>query len=306
MLHLVVNPIAGRGRGLRHVDRIVADLAAVGVASEVHRTLRPGHATQITMSLPVGATAVAVGGDGTVHEVAAGCLHRGCTLAVLPTGSGDDFAFAMGLDRHDLTGSLRVLRNGALRHVDVGDVRGGVTFVNSFGSGFDADVAHRVLHAPVLYRGLSRYLYGVVGALRDFALREARVRVDDRLVFDGPALLVGVQNGPRAGGSFLFSPTAAPDDGQLDVVIAGPFNRLGTLAVLPKVMRGTHLSHPDIHLVRGREVEVVWSEPVVAHVDGEPLLGDGRRFEIAVRPGALAVVAPRSAWASRGAATTAT
>ena len=291
MLHMVVNPIAGRGRALSELQRLLEGLGTAGVALDVHRTTHPGHATEIVRALPDGATVVAVGGDGTVHEVAIGCLQRCATLGVLPTGSGDDFAFALGIDRRDLHSALRSVRAGRVRRVDVGSVNG-VPFVNGFGCGFDADVARRVLHAPAAYRGLARYLYGVAGALRDFELRDAAVRVDGREVYAGRALLVGVQNGPRAGGSFLFSPEARPDDGLLDVVIAGPFGRLGTLGVLPKVMRGSHLGHPHIHLVRGRDVEIHWSSPVVAHVDGESLADAERTFSISLRPGALGVFAP--------------
>jgi diacylglycerol kinase (ATP) len=294
MLHLVLNPIAGRGRGLRAFQRIVEALGAAGVDLEVHRTDGPGHATEIARALPDGSTVVAVGGDGTVHEVVVGCLHRSPTLGVLPTGSGDDFAFALGIDRHDLRAGLQALRAGNVRRVDVGCVNA-VPFVNGFGSGFDADVARRVLRAPGAYRGLARYLYGVAGAMRDFELRDAAVRVDGREVYAGPALLVGVQNGPRAGGSFMFSPEARPDDGLLDVLIAGSFGRLGTLGVLPRVIHGSHLGHPHIHLVRGHDVEVRWSAPVAAHVDGESL-GDGEHtFGISLRRSALGVFAPGGA-----------
>lgn len=298
MLHLVVNPIAGRGRALRALERVELALRADGRPFDVHVTAAPRHATDIVMGLPAGATVVAVGGDGTVHEVALGCLARGFPMALLPTGSGDDFAFALGIDRRRLADALAALRNGATeRSLDVGVVND-VPFVNGFGSGFDADVASRVLHAPRVYRGLGRYLYGIASAMRDFRLAAARVRVDGRTVHDGPALLVGVQNGPRAGGSFLFSPEARADDGLLDVVVAGAFHRLGTLGVLPRVMRGTHLRHPRIALVRGREVEVDWSSPVVAHVDGEALDAGAGRFRIETRAGALRVLDPAAVAAS--------
>jgi diacylglycerol kinase (ATP) len=291
MLHLVVNPVAGRGRVLPHLDGLVRSLEAAGLATTVHRTERPRHATQIVMALPPGAVPVAVGGDGTVHEVAAACLHRGLAMGIVPSGSGDDFAFALGMDRFDVEAAARTLADGAVRHVDVGMVAG-EAFVNAFGTGFDADVARRVEHAPAWYRGLGRYLYGIVTAMRDFALRDVRVEVDGREAYAGPSLLVGVQNGPRAGGSFLFAPSACPDDARFDVVVAGSFGRLGTLGVLPRVMRGTHLTHPRIHAVRGQQVRVRWSNPVVAHVDGEVFERPAEAFEVELRAAALAVLAP--------------
>ena len=291
MLHLVVNPVAGRGRALPHLDGLVRSLETAGLATTVHRTERPLHATQIVMALPHGSVPVAVGGDGTVHEVAAACLRRGLAMGIVPSGSGDDFAFALGMDRFDVSAAARTLAEGAVRRVDVGVVAG-KAFVNAFGTGFDADVARRVEHAPGWCRGLGRYLHGIATAMRDFRLRDVRVEVDGREAYAGPSLLVAVQNGPRAGGSFLFAPSASPDDARFDVVVAGAFGRLGTLGVLPRVMRGTHLTHPRIHALRGHEVRVQWSDPVVGHVDGEVLAGRGDDFAVDLRPGALTILAP--------------
>lgn len=291
MLHLIVNPVAGRGRVLPHLDGLVRSLEAAGLAVEVHRTERPRHASEIVMALPPGGVPVAVGGDGTVHEVAAACLRRDLAMGIVPSGSGDDVAFALGMDRLDVEAAVRTLADGAVRRLDVGVVAG-EAFVNAFGTGFDADVAQRVEHAPAWYRGLGRYLYGIVTAMRDFALRDVRVEVDGREAYAGPSLLVAVQNGPRAGGSFLFAPGASPDDARFDVVVAGSFGRLGTLGVLPRVMRGTHLAHPRIHAVRGHEVRVRWSDPVVAHADGEVFARPTDTFAIDLRAAALSVLAP--------------
>lgn len=287
----MVNPVAGRGRVLPHLDGLVRSLEAAGLAVTVHRTEHPRHATQIVMRLPVGAIPVAVGGDGTVHEVAAACLQRGLAMGIVPSGSGDDFAFALGMDRFDVPAAVRTLAEGAVRRVDVGMVAE-AAFVNAFGTGFDADVARRIEHAPAWCRGLGRYMYGIATAMRDFALRDVRVEVDGREAYAGPSLLVSIQNGPRAGGSFLFAPSASPDDARFDVVVAGSFGRLGTLGVLPRVMRGTHLTHPQIHAVRGHEVRVQWSDPVVGHVDGEVFERTADTFAVELRAAALAVLAP--------------
>ena len=291
MLHLIVNPVAGRGRGLDRLDHVVRTLEAAGAAVAVHHTSRPRHAIELVTALPEGSVPVAVGGDGTAHEVAIACLRRTLVMGVLPTGSGDDFAFGLGIDRHDLDAAVRFLLAGQARRVDVGLVDGAM-FVNAFGSGFDADVARRIAHAPAAYRGLGRYLYGIVTAMRDFRVREVEVEVDGALAYAGPSLLVSVQNGPRAGGSFLFSPTARVDDGQLDVLVAGAFGRLGTFGILPRVMRGTHLTSPRIHFVRGRRVAVRWSEPMTGHVDGEVFEEPVARYDVSLQAGALSVLAP--------------
>jgi diacylglycerol kinase (ATP) len=249
------------------------------------------------MTLPADAVPVAFGGDGTVHEVSIGCLERHLPLGVLPVGSGDDFAYALGLDRHDFDAALRVLIDGTTRAVDVGCV-GAEPFMNSFGTGFDADVARRIVHAPRYYRNLGKYLYGIATAMRDFRVLSASVEIDGAVVHDGETLLVAVQNGPRTGGSFLFAPEAQPDDGTFEVVVAGAFGRLGTLGILPKVMRGRHVGHRRIGLFRGRSVRVLWSAPVAGHTDGE-VLPFGDAFDVTMQPGRLRVLAPPSSAAAR-------
>jgi len=294
VVHLVVNPTAGRGRGLPHVEAAAAALRAAGHEVAVHRSEAPGHAAALARSVPRGGTIVAVGGDGTVHELLPACLAGDLRLGVIPAGSGDDFAYALGLPRHDPPAAVAAIVAGRERRVDVGLVNG-EPFVNAFGSGFDADVARRMAAAPGPVRGLGRYLYGVVSAMRDFRLSRVHIEVEEdagpRVAFAGPALLVSVQNGPRTGGSFLFAPGARPDDGLLDVLVAGDFGRLGTFGILPKVMRGAHLGHPKVHRFPARALTLSWSTPMPAHAEGE-LLRPAERYEVRLRPGALRVLAP--------------
>jgi diacylglycerol kinase (ATP) len=176
--HLIVNPQAGHGRGLAHLDGIVRQLEAAGLTVCVHTTASRAAAERLVADLPAGSTAVAVGGDGTVHGVLRGCLAAGHRLGVLPFGSGDDFAYALGLGRGDPSLAVSALIEGRERCIDVGAVNG-EPFVNAFGTGFDAEVARRILAAPPSFRGLSRYLYGVVSALRDFRLADVEVVMTD-------------------------------------------------------------------------------------------------------------------------------
>jgi diacylglycerol kinase (ATP) len=295
VIHLVYNPVAGRGRAALALERTRAFLDAAAVPYTLVTTAAPGHATELARAAPAGATVVAMGGDGTVHEVARGILA--CAngdapgdkvLATLPVGSGDDFAFAMGIPRDDLDAALRRLLHGTVTAIDVGDVNG-EPFVNAFGVGFDADVAHRVAHAPRFLKGLGAYLYAVVTTLGRLDPGHVTVTIDGVETYVGKALLVGCQNGPRTGGSFLFAPDARNDDGVLDVVVAGAFDKLGTLGILPKVMRGRHLGHPKVHLFQGKDVRLTWQRPQHAHAEGEQLTA-GTSFHVTLRPGALRVL----------------
>ncbi len=295
MLHLVFNPVAGKGRAQRSLGRIENLLQEHGLEYQLLVTSREGHATELAAATPPGSTVVALGGDGTVHEVVKGVLNGDAadpthqrTLGVVPVGSGDDFAFSLGIPRDDLPGAVRRLAEGRVTTVDVGYVDG-EPFANSTGVGFDAEAAYRVRTSPGFLKGLAAYLYGTLSALGDFRPVRVRVVVDDEEVYAGPSLLVSLQNGPRAGGSFLFAPAARNDDGQLDVLVAGEFTRLGAVSVLPSLMKGKHLSHPRVHMFRGRSVELEWEVPQRGHADGEPL-GPRTRYSAELRPGVLRII----------------
>lgn len=324
MLHLIFNPVAGRGRAPAALATACGLLDAAGVGYQLYTSNAPGHATELAAATPPGAVVVAVGGDGTVHEVVRGLVrgsghggsghggsghdgsgHDGAgaeggrkTLGVLPVGSGDDFAFAIGLERHDMRAAVARLITQRPVAVDLGWVNG-EPFVNALGVGFDAEVAFSLQRAPTFLKGVAAYLYAVLVSLGRSRPAQVRVRVDDEKVFEGRSLLVAIQNGPRTGGSFLFAPSARNDDGQLDVVIAGDLTLPGTLALLPRVMRGAHLGHPKVQVLSGTSIEVDWAQPRHAHTEGEPL-GAATRHQVFVQPGGLRVLGPVAALDNSG------
>lgn len=287
MYHVIYNPVAGRGRTRRALAEVESFLADRGLPYAISTTTRTGHARELVDGLPSDARVLSLGGDGTAHEVAAAVVGTDRVMGVIPSGSGDDFAFALGLERHDVRAALEIATRGLTRSVDVGVVND-QPFVNAMGVGFDADVAAHVRSAPAFLRGPGAYLWAIFAAMKDFALAEARVEVDGAPVHEGKALLVAVQNGPRSGGSFLFAPPARIDDGVLDVVIAGSFTRAGAIGILPRLIRGTHLDHPSVRLVRGERVTVEWSRPRTFHMEGE-LAPPEVRLNVCVRQGGLRV-----------------
>jgi diacylglycerol kinase family enzyme len=296
VLHLLLNPIAGRGRALSLLAGVEAALNARREPWVLLRSEYPGHARTLALQVPEGGTLLLMGGDGSVHEVLPACVAGNLRLAILPCGSGDDFAFALGLPRHDPLAALALLGSIGERRVDLGEVNGEL-FANAFGSGFDAEVARRVLAAPPLFKGLARYLYGIAVGLRDFRLGPLQLDLEhpdgSHSQHRGPSLLVSAQNGPRGGGSFLFAPGARVDDGVLDVVVAGAFGRIGTLAILNKVAKGAHEGHPQVRRYAATSLSLRWATPTPAHAEGE-LLATAREYRVRVLPGALRVAAPAS------------
>lgn len=291
MFHIIFNPVAGKGRASNALSHTLQFLADHGLEHQLITTERPDHATELAAATPPDATILVMGGDGTVHEVVKGIVACGPserTLAVLPVGSGDDFAFSLGMRHGDLQGALARLLAPKVRLVDVGFVDG-EPFANSMGAGFDAEAAHRVRTSPRMLKGVSAYLYGVLTALGSFSPVGVTVTVDGVVAYRGPSLLVSLQNGPRTGGSFLFAPEARNDDGLFDVVVAGEFGRAGAMAILPRLARGRHLDHPKVHLFRGANVVIQWDQPQRAHIDGEGL-GPRERYAAHIGVGVLRVI----------------
>ena len=284
----MLNPAAGRGEAAGRRAFIARFLQERGFLPIWHVTEGPGHAGRMVRELPAGAVAVAVGGDGTVHEVAAACVGRDRVLGVLPAGSGNDYVKALGVGT-GLRRALEVLVEGRVRVVDAGEVNG-VPFNNGLGVGFDAEVAAGVEEAPAYLGGTGRYLWSVARLLWGFRCHEAVLKLDGEVV-EVETILVAVALGTTYGSMFRLAPEARLDDGLFDVIWSSKLSRSEVLRLLPAVLRGTLLGRPQVHLARAREVEVELVEEVPAHVDGE-ILDPTRVFRARVLPGALRVIAP--------------
>jgi diacylglycerol kinase (ATP) len=254
-----------------------------------HVTEGPGHASRIVGGLPEGVLAVAVGGDGTVHEVAAACVGTDRAMGVLPVGSGNCYVQALGVGTN-LGRALEILVGGKTRLVDAGEVNG-VPFNDGLGIGFDAEVAARVTRAPRYLGGFGRYLWSVLQLLPGFQCREVTLNLDGEEVIESKTILVAVALGTTYGGRFKLAPTSRLDDGLFDVVWSEELGRAEAASLIPAVLRGSHLKYPKIHLARAREVEVGFSEATLAHVEGE-ILAPARTFRAKVLPEALRVVVP--------------
>ena len=287
-VHLILNPSAGKGRagGLRtFVSRFLEER---GLRPLWHVTEGPGHGNSFVRVLPEEAFVVAVGGDGTVHEVAAACAGTGRTMGVLPAGSGNDYVKALGVGT-GLRRALDVLVGGKVRIVDTGEVNG-IPFNNGLGIGFDAEVAAGVVEAPAYLGGTGRYVWSVGRLLRDFRCHEARLVIDGEVI-EAKTILVAVAIGTTYGSMFRLTPEAVLDDGLFDVIWSEEVNRAEVLRLIPAALRGTLARRRKIHTARAREVEVELSEGVPAHVDGE-MLAQTRHFSARVLPGTLRTVAP--------------
>ncbi len=238
---------------------------------------------------------VAVGGDGTVHEVANGLLQGGrgasAVLGVVPIGSGNAFAKLVGVARHSPLRAVRRLVTARAVAFDVGHVLDEY-FVNSAGVGFGAEVV-RVRNAMPGLSGFLSYLVPVFRAFARFRPPRLEVRASG-FRETGYMMMVEICNGTTAGGSYRFAPAALPGDGRLDVCVVRRVSLARFLLAVPRVMRGTHGTMREVALFQTRAMTLRSLEgPLVLHLDGELRESAVCECTVRVQPGRLKVLVAR-------------
>ena len=301
---VVLNPVAGRGRVRREWQRVREALASAGIEFELTQTAGPLDAIGLAeRAAGRHATVIAVGGDGTVHEVVNGLMRAPAAarpaLGVVPLGSGDDYAkmlppLAPGAARPGLRAAVAGIARGEARLHDVGvirDGRGGERyFANGMDAGFGAHVVRNIAEVPRWLTGLGAYLAAIARTMVRYPMLELRLQLDDQAPFEHRSTLAAIMNGRCFGGSFWACPEALADDGLLDVLLADVVSRAQILRLVPKLMRGRHTGEPVLRMLRARRVMIESASPLVIEADGELPLLDGRRLEITLEPGALRVI----------------
>lgn len=287
-VRFLLNPQAGRGKGRAHLDELrkLASWAGAGFATSRRPEDLIAHARR---AVEDGVERLLVaGGDGTIHLAAQGLAGSDCALGVIPVGTGNDLARALGTP-WKLSTAVEHGLTGPVRRIDL--ARAGDTYcVGYAGVGFDSEVGLRVNRIQRI-RGPLVYVYAVVRTLFSFTPPVLRVEHDEG-VFEGKGMFVVAANLPTFGGGMRIAPDARIDDGLLDLVIARELSAPRLLAVFPKVYTGGHVSHPAVTIVRTRRAEITLDRPLTLCGGGEPVkeMRAGEPVVVEVVPGGLAVV----------------
>ena len=325
--HVLLNPVARGGRNAAVRPALEAALRGAGITPAVHETAGPGDAERRARALSDGpadglggglgggeAVVLVAGGDGTVHEAVNGLAGSGATLGVLPLGTGNDFAHALGM-ADALPEAARQLARAPAVAVDLGrvrwtDGRGAHErlFANGLGAGFDAHAAALAAETKWL-GGRAAYLAAVLRTLWAWRTPSVRARArtlapdgpgpsgggwaGDPLAFEGPLFLCEVGNGHSVGGGFHLTPDAVPHDGLLDVCLVRHLRPARALRLLPRTFAGRHVGLAEVTMARVPGLALELDGGAVAlHGDGEALSRDAVRVEAEVLPGALRALAP--------------
>ncbi|MGP3999432.1 diacylglycerol kinase [Streptomyces sp. 8N706] len=285
---VLVNPAAGRGAARRAAEETVRILHANGWQARTVTGLDAADSrTRARRCVTSGVEVLAVaGGDGMVGIGLQAVAGTDTPLAVIPAGTGNDFARSLGIPRDDTVAAARLIGEGVRRSVDLGRC-GDRWFGTVLTSGFDSLVAHRA-NSMTWPRGRARYNLAILAELARLRPLPFSLTLDGRAL-ETEATLVAVGNGPYYGGGMRMCPEATLSDGYLAVTVVGAVRRDELVRVFPRVYRGTHITHPRVRTFRARSVGID-SPGVFGYADGEPV-GD-LPLRVDCVPGVVDVMTP--------------
>jgi diacylglycerol kinase (ATP) len=260
----VINPAAGRGRARKLVPAVESALMRSSLDVELHISASAEDARVTALDALAHARGViACGGDGTVSELAALVADAHGVLAIVPTGSGNDFARHLGVPRADIAAAVAVIEHGTITAVDLGRAIAAdgthTWFTTVANAGFDAE-ANRWANTVTWTSGNSLYVLAVLRTLRSYRPTRLRVTVDGHARVMA-AWLIAVANTRTYASGMMIAPDAAIDDGLLDVCVVGDVSRPEFLRTFPSVYHGGHLRNPQVTMRRGAHVTIESADP---------------------------------------------
>lgn len=267
MFAVVINPISGKGKGsvlgaevagylrTRNIDYTLVTSASAALLSQNLETLI--ETTDVD-------GIIAVGGDGLLHLVLQIAAKASLPFAVVPAGTGNDFARALGIHERSVSEILDHVLSTNPSAVDLGLVDSEY-FGAILSSGFDSVVNERAnkLSWP---KGPSRYNAAMILELPKFSPISYEIQTENR-TFDVEAMLIAIGNGISYGGGMKVCPDADIHDGLFDVMILHPVSKVEFLRIFPSVYTGRHIHHPQVETFRARSISL--HSKAVAYADGE-------------------------------------
>lgn len=264
---LIINRYAGHGKGEMAIKMVIPYLIKNGCQVEYAYTEKPGHAAELSAkaSLENFGLVVAVGGDGTVNEVARGLIGTSIPMGIIPMGSGNGLARELGISMN-MSKSMRVLIDGLTRHVDVCRIND-QHFLCTSGIGFDAQIADKMSKASS--RGFLRYVQLVVKESFSFKPLKVKMKIDGKTL-EQSVFLITFANASQFGNNAFIAPAACMTDGLIDVVVVKSFNKLWlpvfSIGLFTKII--TKL--PFVECFKARQIDLEMAETSILHFDGEP------------------------------------
>jgi YegS/Rv2252/BmrU family lipid kinase len=294
---LIANPHAARGRGARAIAVASTTLRNTGAHVDVRETAGPGDAARLAGDAAREGVSLigAIGGDGTLHEVANGMLKAGVealpALGLIPVGGGNDYAKMLGVATNDPHAAAKALLSGPRRPVDVGLLEGAdgaaqEYFLNNVGLSYMA-VANQAREVARFLPGRASYVAGGVLGMLKLAPERLNLTVDGE-VHEGRYQIVHVAIGRYCGAGVCLTPSARHDDGQFEVYLLGQRSKLKTTLQWAWVEKGAPVK--DTTWLKGTTIRIVGPPGLLLHADGEIRHAPSGQIDLTLLPGKLQVV----------------
>ncbi len=282
MYYFILNP-SSQSSGSRSIwTRLVDTLNKKQIEYKVFATRYPGHGKEIAHAITSRdpkATVVAIGGDGSIHEILCGLTNLSTiTFGVIPSGSGNDFARGMHIPSSPDLAIAAVLSPQRYTSMDVGVLkdRPEQRFGVSCGIGFDAAICHEALHSPIKdflnSISLGNLTYAAI-CLKQIALYDTcdmMIETDGDRHFHIPnAYFVAVMNQKYEGGGVRMTPEAKPTDGLLDLIVVGDISKAKICTFMPLAFTGKHTRLKGLQFIKCTDVKITSARPCAIHLDGE-------------------------------------
>lgn len=305
----IVNPQAGGGKSERELKRLILEIESIYANAKVQYTDAKGHATDLARAAVLGDAEliVAVGGDGTISEVAAGffdakgkplkTLKQAPVLGILPAGSGSDYAKTLGIPRSSAI-ALQILQTRHTRTVDVGlidfiDLNGNKAkriFINIADIGIGGEVVDILERQGKRMGAFISYQIATLRGLIGYKNKQLEIIIDKTQKFEGTYNGVIVANGKYFGSGMKIAPNAVCDDGLFDVIMLGEMGKLEMIAKMQKVRSGNHIYDKGVTVHRAKHVSIKSDSRALLDCDGE--MPGTCPAEFSILPSALKVVVP--------------
>jgi YegS/Rv2252/BmrU family lipid kinase len=286
----IFNPHSGSNRRNPHLrDRAQAFISQHGWDAAVVSTERPRHATELARrAVDEGCTlVVAIGGDGTMNEVAAALVNTPATFGLIPCGSGNGLGRHLGIPRAG-KGAFRALVDGAVMQIDTGVVNHNPFFCAA-GAGFEALIASRF--AALTSRGFSGYLRESAKAWWNYEPEAYTVHANG-VATALTAFTLAIANSSQYGNNAYIAPDASVSDGRLDVVAVPRVNVFNAVPLVVRLFHGSIHRVSEVRSFQGEKFVIERAKPGWIHTDGEPR-AETARLEVEILPRSLRIMVPR-------------
>jgi len=285
----IINPIAGNGTALRAVPEIEKQCRNLHLDFDIQLTRYPGHGSEIAKEMSNRYSIItAVGGDGTVLEVANGLIGSKVPLGIIPLGSGNDLSRGLGIPS-TIDGALSNLMKSRPQSIDIGLIGGNCYFLNVASIGFDAEIVKDLEGIRRWIPGKAAYYFSAFHKLLTYRPKTVKLKMDQQERVE-KILLLAICNGSYYGGGMKVNPKGSFTDGYLDLILIRPLSKIKFILLFQKFVKGEHLALPYVEHLKCKELEIKSDEELVINGDGEIIASTPA--QLSIRHLAIEVIFP--------------